>query len=784
MHAYGLLRVNIITLCNVPQQLTEGDSQSLKGAVVPDCDALCPKVKLPCPFSAQQANTYSLSVCTDAHVLYAGAQVESVPRVPDSTVLMRFSGADNNVLNLVLTANVKGLEPLLPRRNATEGTEFQQRLFYVYRLVNVTMEDSVTHGVLPLTGDFGMNENGTQNNPGVPPSDRRVGDWASYVRIQNCTFSNTRLAMVGSSSDGGSLITPIVAASARACMLDLGTLIDYPEVSKVEIVDTTFDNITTSVPPGSGFRVHMLCTDTGDNNDTVTVRDSTFSNINDTLPSHDSLDLFFTSQQYSGRQVTKQYNITRCRFVNITAALLAGLEVMNVMVDNCTVDGAKLAYGGFAVAAQRKQLAIFVNSTFRDIQLGSANDATAMTQSYYNPGVGLVKSGSLAKLNVQGCRFSNVSLLPRATGQQGSTADKSRTNEVGSAFDRTAVIVTAADARVAECTFEDCYTPAVVYAYSGEKETLGLVVQMGTANRAARGPTVSITLAKNNFLRNVYGVYADGFQVQVFSCNFTASIMSGLHVSGVPCLVMARTVLYDAAVSVERASNPGGTAFSLCNKGWFPLWQNGEVGGGSEVPVKARSAALPHVMPGVLADTFDAAVSVYMESVNISGVQGQPALSLHDVHKASLQRINISGSVGMGALGASSVAGLLMLQCQVENNSADLAVDGLNVAGGATFTAVRSLYLLDTVFASNVGPAAGAMLLQSCGAVIINSCKYDNNTSSQSGGAVRAIASDSMVMDTSTRQQPKVIDCLPTDVLGVDYEGFNSGLLDQDSTRP
>jgi predicted outer membrane repeat protein len=237
-------------------------------------------------------------------------------------------------------------------------------------------------------------------------------------------------------------------------------------------------------------------------------------------------------------------------------------------------------------------------------------------------------------------------------------------------------------------------------------------------------------------------------------------------------------VLYDAAVSVERASNPGGTAFSLCNKGWFPLWQNGEVGGGSEVPIKLRSAALPHVMSGMLADTFDAAVSVYMESVNISGVQGQPALSLHDVQKASLQRVKISGSVGGGALGASYVTGLLMLQCQVENNSADLAVDGL-ISGGGTFTAVRSLYLLDTEFASNVGPAAGAMLLQSCGAVIINSCKFDNNTSSQSGGAVRAIASDSMVVDTSTSQQPQVIDCLPPDVLGVDSEGFNSRLLDQ-----
>jgi hypothetical protein len=61
MHAYGL--VNIITLCNVPQQLTGGDSQSLKGTVVPDCDALCPEVKLPCPFSAQQASKHLLTKC-------------------------------------------------------------------------------------------------------------------------------------------------------------------------------------------------------------------------------------------------------------------------------------------------------------------------------------------------------------------------------------------------------------------------------------------------------------------------------------------------------------------------------------------------------------------------------------------------------------------------------------------------------------------------------------------------------------------------------------------------
>jgi predicted outer membrane repeat protein len=142
--------------------------------------------------------------------------------------------------------------------------------------------------------------------------------------------------------------------------------------------------------------------------------------------------------------------------------------------------------------------------------------------------------------------------------------------------------------------------------------------------------------------------------------------------------------------------------------------------------------------------------------------------------KVSLQRVSISGSVGRGALQASSVAGLLMLQCRVENNSADQAAGAVNIAGGGTFTDVRNLYLLETVFAFNVGPEAGAMLLQSCGAVVINSCTYHGNSANHSGGGVRAIASQSIIMDASTLQQPENISCIRADVLDVLYkQDFN-----------
>jgi predicted outer membrane repeat protein len=106
----------------------------------------------------------------------------------------------------------------------------------------------------------------------------------------------------------------------------------------------------------------------------------------------------------------------------------------------------------------------------------------------------------------------------------------------------------------------------------------------------------------------------------------------------------------------------------------------------------------------------------------------------------------------------------------VSNNSAELTGAAVDIAGGATFTAVRNLYLLETVFVGNVGPEAGAMLLQSCGPVVINSCSYNGNNASQSGGAVRAIASESITVDTATLQQPYNISCMQADVLRVLYD--------------
>jgi predicted outer membrane repeat protein len=468
---------------------------------------------------------------------------------------------------------------------------------------------------------------------------------------------------------------------------------------------------------------------------------------------------------YTDRLATKNLTMQRCRFTNIKAGLLAALEVAAVTVNNCSVNDAKLAYGGFAVMSQYTQKAEFVNSSFSHIQLGAANDATPLNQDYYNPGIGLVKTSTMASAHVQGCMFKNLSLLPSAS----PLAHKPRQVADSAAFIRTAVIAAGANARVVQCTFVDCFTPAVVYAYSGEMETIGRVYSVGTANRGTRDSVVSLVVHESAFVRNMYGVYADGFQVIVSSCSFVASSVSGVRVSGVPCLVMNGTKLHGAAVSVQRASNPGGTAFSFCRMGWFPLWLNDRVQGASDVPGMARAAAALHNISGQLTDSFDSAVSVYMENVSTSGVQGQPALLLRDVHKASLQRVSIFGNVGRGALQASSVTGLLLLQCRVVNNSAGLAADTLNVAGGGTFTAVNSLYLLETVFAGNVGPEAGAMLLQSCGPVVINSCTYHDNTARQSGGAVRAIASESIVVDTSTLQQPDNISCMQTDVLDVMY---------------
>jgi predicted outer membrane repeat protein len=707
---------------------------------------------------------------------------------------MAFDGALNNVQHLVLTANVKGLEPLLPPLTGDWNYKVQKRLFQIFGLVNLTLADSVIEGLAPLVAEPPPgDEDGTTLNPAVPRPDlyetqteaetvARESKWASYVHVKNCTFINTDLTLFGSSNGSGSfLTTPIVESTGHACLLRLGTMYDIFWPGHVLISNTTFDNITTSAPPGSGLRLHMLCIDTNDRNDTITVRDSTFSNIQDVL-GH-SLDLIHTSMVYTGRLRTKNLTMQRCQFTNIKAGLLAALEVAAVTVNNCSVNGAKLAYGGFAVMSQDKQKAEFVNSSFSNIQLGAASDAIIMNQDYYNPGIGLVKTSSRASAHVQGCMFKDVSLLPPAgpLARWAPWLGKARQAADSAAFIRTAVIAAGANARVLQCTFVDCFTPAAVYAYSGEMETIGRTYSMGTANRGARDAVVSLVVHASAFVRNMYGVYADGFQVIVSNCSFTASSVSGVRVSGVPCLIVNGTKLHGAAVSVQRASNPGGTAFSFCRMGWFPLWLNDRVQAASDVPGTARVAAALHNISGRLADSFDSAVSVYMENVSISGVQGQPAVSLRDVHKASLQRVSIVDNVGRGALQASSVTGLLMLQCRVVNNSAGLAAATLNVAGGGTFTAVNSLYLLETVFAGNVGPEAGAMLLQSCGPVVINSCTYHDNTARQSGGAVRAIASESIVVDTSTLQQPDNISCMQTNVLHVMYGGYDGG-FDLDMT--
>ena len=171
-----------------------------------------------------------------------------------------------------------------------------------------------------------------------------------------------------------------------------------------------------------------------------------------------------------------------------------------------------------------------------------------------------------------------------------------------------------------------------------------------------------------------------------------------------------------------------------------------------------------HHVTGIT-DNFGVAVSVYFEGVSVSGVGGQPALSLSDVHKASLQRVRIVDNRG-GALRASSVTGMLMLQCQVLRN---IGVGFSNIAGGATVTAIQDLYMLETAFAHNVGSVAGAVFLQSCGQVVINSCKFVENEAAQNGGALRAVATESIIVELSRLQQPENISCMATDAHAIDF---------------
>jgi hypothetical protein len=205
---------------------------------------------------------------------------------------------------------------------------------------------------------------------------------------------------------------------------------------------------------------------------------------------------------------------------------------------------------------------------------------------------------------VQGCLFQNVSLLP--SPHQHGPARLSNKTTGGAGFIRTAVIVVPSDARMPQSTFEDCYTPAVVYA-SGEDET-SRRVDPAKHPRPWRNLFVSLILHESKFVRNMYGVYADGFQVIVSNCSFAASTVSGVKVSGAPCLVINGSKLHGASVSVQRASDPGVGEFSFCRMGWFPFWQNVEVQA-PNVPT-AGNVEIIHNISERVADMLDSPVSV------------------------------------------------------------------------------------------------------------------------------------------------------------------------------
>jgi hypothetical protein len=188
---------------------------------------------------SQQANLRNNLKVNPACVAYAGVQVQRVPLKLESSPLMTFNGAPNNVQQLVVTATVAGLEPLLPIMRSAEiqgwGYERQNRFLHISGVVNFTLADSTIQGLAPLMVTVPPgNQNETTLNPVVPDlwntnlidessweRSARRAKWACYVRVHNCTFFDTRLVLIGQASDGGSLTLPIVTATGRASMLSL-----------------------------------------------------------------------------------------------------------------------------------------------------------------------------------------------------------------------------------------------------------------------------------------------------------------------------------------------------------------------------------------------------------------------------------------------------------------------------------------------------------------------------------------------------------------------------------
>jgi predicted outer membrane repeat protein len=361
----------------------------------------------------------------------------------------------------------------------------------------------------------------------------------------------------------------------------------------------------------------------------------------------------------------------------------------------------------------------------------------------------------MTDLKVLSCRFENISVL-------GVAAAGGLPAEHGAlAHEGTAVVVAAAHARVAHCSFMRCFTPAVVYAYSGDEEMLGTVETYGSANRGNRQDSVNLVFYNTSLVGNIIGVFAAGYQVIITDSSLSDSRVAGVRISAVPCLVISNTVFDGTAMDIERASNPGGVAFSFCRHGRFPSLM---------LPASATNKT------GQPTQDVATPVSVYLEGLSISGVRGRAAVSLSDVHKASLQRVRIVDNRGGGGLEASSVAGMLLLQCEfLQNVAGPVGVAKTGAGGGTSFTAVQDLYLFETSFANNVGAAAGAMLLQSCGSVFINSCSFQGNQASQNGGGIRAIATQSITVDTSTVRQPEDISCMEPDSVSDLFSDFFAG---------
>jgi hypothetical protein len=652
--------------------------------------------------------------------------------------IMVFNSKDNQVEALTLQANIHGLELLAPQLdNSTVSGYTTQKVFSFFDLARLNIVDSNITG-LPAVRAF-VNE--------------------AFV-VDRCSFSNMAL-FCGGPSGRGSLSALAVNVSLHSSIITATST--HPGARpNVTVTNTVFSSIkfTTWVP---GARQSLLYMRGSDN---MTFYNVTVKDVWDLSGQY--LDMFYTEYEYSGRVLPKLFNMSLCRIENVAAANILALQAETVHVHNCSIDNATLRHARLLFMVPYWQEVDINNSNFSNIALGSAAEATELMQDYYTPGVGVVKTASVTKASIVSCVFTNISTLP------GKDANFSSTR----LHPQTAVVAAGSEVAIRSSQFIDCYTSCAVMAYSGSKEVLGQVYSQGTANRGDRPTIVTAVVDECTFNGNVYGVFADSFQVHVLRSSFNNSIVEGIHVSGVSCLVVNGTNLVSAPVAIQRASNPGGTEFGLCIGGNFSaqgstteVWQPYGEADEEAVAHMADAAAVHGLQRTDLSILVPSATSVVIEGVNITGVKGIAPLSMSDVHKASLQRVRIfDNAAAVGAAVFNSVAGLLLLECRFERNRA--RVQGM--AGGATFVAVADAILLNTSFVDNVGLGAGGLLLRSCGAITINSCIFKSNTVlEQGGGGIHAIDTQSMTLATNIYKQPEEINCLQLSAEeGEYYEGI------------